>query len=348
MTKEKLATEIAKVRQAVNDLSATVAGLETALQDTEEPMTEPTPTPIPAEWTPDITVTGEQGYTRFSKVGLPVGTKIDLTEASFICNNSKNPNPTKRMPCSKGTDPVQPISIRLEQSPGVHLRGGYIGGLVPLESDWNDTYCDSSGIAIVNGCPNAVVDGLRGDRLWDGCRIRIDCNDFTFRNVHFSRIRDDAIENDYGHSGLVEDCLFDGAAGCFMATDPPSAAPAGTSGKGNHVTFNGVLGRMELRLYAGKMTHGSPIKCEDADVNPTFHFFNTVFAIQMVGHGGQSRLGEAWKNTVEAQNCLYLNLSDTPLPSGYPMPPAGWTVIQGAEARAEWEQRKAAWLAAHP
>ena len=38
-------------------------------------------------------------------------------------------------------------------------------------------------------------------------------------------------------------------------------------------------------------------------------------------------------NLTELSGNYYLNLSDTPFPSNYPLPPKGFTILQGQAAR---------------
>ena len=72
-----------------------------------------------------------------------------------------------------------------------------------------------------------------------------------------------------------------------------------------------------------------------------------MFAIEDVTPIHISRLKLAWDNVVESHGNVFLNLSDTPLPSTYPKPPAGFTILQGQAARDYWEKSKAAWIANH-
>ncbi len=106
---------------------------------------------------------------------------------------------------------------------------------------------------------------------------------------------------------------------------------------------------MQPYLYEGELTHGPPLKTDSdyPDHQPSYRFINTVIAISDVSHIGMSRTRLAWENTIEVQNSFYLNLSDTPFPSSYPLPPAGFTVLQGEAARDYWDATKSAWLANH-
>jgi hypothetical protein len=110
-----------------------------------------------------------------------------------------------------------------------------------------------------------------------------------------------------------------------------------------------VFLRHSLQLSSGEMTHGSPFKTNTSapETTPDIRIINSVIAITDPYHGGLSRLKLAWENVIESRGNVFLNLSDTPLPSWYPMPPAGFTVLQGQAARDYWEKAKAAWLDNH-
>jgi hypothetical protein len=102
----------------------------------------------------------------------------------------------------------------------------------------------------------------------------------------------------------------------------------------NTVTLENVFLRHSLQLSSGEMTHGSPFKTNTSapETTPDIRIINSVIAITDPYHGGLSRLKLAWENVIESRGNVFLNLSDTPLPSWYPMPPAGFTVLQGPPA----------------
>ena len=98
------------------------------------------------------------------------------------------------------------------------------------------------------------------------------------------------------------------------------------------------------------MTHSAMIKTDsatDGEVTPNLVFKNNVFAIEDVHHHSYRSMFDAWDHTIESSNNYLLNLSDEPLPSDYPMPPAGWTVLQGQAARDYWAEAKANWIENH-
>ncbi len=159
--------------------------------------------------------------------------------------------------------------------------------------------------------------------------------------------RDDAVENDRLQTGTIRDSLFDGVFG-GISIDPSSSSPV--DGSDQTVTIDGVLMRMKSYLYEGEMTHSAMIKTDSAtngEVTPNLVFTNNVFAIEDVNHHSYRSMFDAWDHTIKSSNNVFLNLSDTPLPDDYPMPPEGWTVIQGQAARDYWDQAKAEWIENH-
>ena len=183
-----------------------------------------------------------------------------------------------------------------------------------------------------------LIQDWRISQAWDGIRVVGDKNDgFTIDSVWLSEIRDDAVENDTGLGGTISNSLFDGV---FMgiSTGTPNAA-----NQGNVVTVDDVMIRMETYLYKGMDTHGSPFKVYDN--GPKMKIYNSVFAIEEVNHRSDNALERAWEKTIDASGNYYLNLSDEPLPDDYPLPPKGFTVLQGKEARAFWDAARSEQIA---
>lgn len=307
------------------------------------PIVEPTPTPEPQpepEPTPvaDIIITGAQGYERFSKTGLNPGTIIDASQATFLFDN----NPS--------TPDEQTVCVLLENCPGVNFKGGVINGFVNLSGEHGATYVDGSGLRFLE-CPAFILENIRGDKLWDGFRFRKNCNDFIIRNVHFSNCRDDILENDYQHGGLVENCLLEDGL-CVMALDPPSSAPNDTTGAQNKIIFKDVVGKLALYNQSGEITHGAVFKCntdhpESEDTNPATEHYDCVYAIMDPKHNGQSR-HKRWAMKAKGfGDCFFLNLSDTVLRSDYPLPP-GFTLLQGSTAREKFDAVRTDWLNKNP
>ena len=182
---------------------------------------------------------------------------------------------------------------------------------------------------------------------WDAVRVSWDSSDFLIENVWVTNARDDAVENDRLQSGTIRDSLFDGVFG-GISVDPSSSSPV--DGHNETVKLDGVLIRLKPFLYEGEMTHKSFIKTDSATngtVTPHLSMVNCVFALEDVHHHSYRSMRDAWAHTVESKGNVLLNLSDEPLPSDYPMPPSGWTVLQGQAARDYWANARADWIDHH-
>lgn len=281
-----------------------------------------------------IILIGNYGYNsyKFSEKGLDVD-MIDASAASWTVANGSDGGSTLNL---------YPFAV-VYANPGLILQGGTINGEISLYADWEDAYVNSAGMRVDNS-PGVIIRDWRIDQPWDGIRIAGESTDFVIDNVWISNSRDDAVENDDMNSGTIRNSLFDGVSSGISFGDGSSP-----DGSDNVVTIDGVLLRSKSFLNEGQMTHGSPIKMEKSipDITPNLRIHNTVFAIEDVDHNGQTRLQKAWDKTIESSNNYFLNLSDTPLPSDYPKPLAGWTILQGQQARDHWAMARADWIDRH-
>lgn len=269
------------------------------------------------------TLKSDYGYSQF-RVNNNDADVIDASEASWIVDNN---GPQQNL---------YPFLVDGSVS-GLQIFGGTIEGRVPLEMEWLKAYNNSAAV-MVRDAPNAEIYDWTIDQAWDGIRIAANSNGFLIDNVMMTNIRDDAIENDYGAGGTVSNSMFDGVFSGLSMTK--KALPNMAS---SEVTLENVMMRMESYLFKGNMTHQSPFKIESN--SPSLKIYDTVIAIDDVNHIGQSRTELAWDKTIDASNNYFLNLSDDPLPSNYPLPDDGWTVLQGQAARDHWDKAKEDWLA---
>ncbi|MER8747917.1 hypothetical protein NKH57_01305 [Mesorhizobium sp. M1050] len=277
-----------------------------------------------------IVLSGDYGYTQYKASGLPADTTIDATDASWIVANQGSPTN------------LYPFAV---VNPGANLLafGGTINGTVSQTGDWEDIYVNSAAVRI-NSAHNFVIDDWTVTQPWDGIRVG-GTGTFVIEDSYVGYSRDDAVEDDDVIGGTIKDSLFDHV---FSGV---SLGDGDVDGSDNTVIMDGMLLGMGEYLRKGEMTHGSPFKLDKGtgsnDIVPSLHFIDCVVAITDVNHNGMERLQRAWDKTVESHGNYYLNLSDTPLPSSYPMPPDGWTVLQGQAARDYWANAKAVWHAAH-
>ena len=291
-----------------------------------------------------VKLTGNYGYNTSTVDGVAAYTTIDATDASWIVSNCANQDPDADTSYLEGSGIINKYAfIVYSAGYGLTLKGGTVWGEVPQTSDWQYTYNNSAALR-VELAPAVTIEDWRIDKAWDAIRILNGSDNFLITDVHISNNRDDAVENDWVLSGTIRDSLFDGVfAGISLGNGDNH------DGSGNTVTVQNVFIRMESYLVNGEMSHGSIFKMNtDAPgTAPDLRIINSVFAIEDVSHNGLKRLALAWENVVESHGNVFLNLSDTPLPSSYPKPPAGFTILQGQEARDYWEAVEAAWLNNH-
>jgi Ca2+-binding RTX toxin-like protein len=284
-----------------------------------------------------ISLTGDFGFSAKRLAGLATGTKVDASSASFVQDNWAGDG--------GGSNPYP---FQVVQSPGAIIIGGRIIGEVDQTTDWRIVYDhgNSAGVRIEDS-PNATIRDWRISNTWDAVRVSWNSQNFLIEDVWVTNARDDAVENDRLLTGTIRDSLFDGVFG-GVSVDPSSSSPV--DGHNETVTLDGVLMRLQPSLYLGEMTHESFIKTDSATngaVTPHLRFINNVIAIEDVNHHSYRSLRDAWSHAVESSGNYYLNLSDTPLPAGYPMPPSGWTVLQGQAARDYWQNARAEWVGRH-
>lgn len=291
-----------------------------------------------------ITLNKDYGYTQYRVSGLEANSTIDAYAASWIVSNSKNQNPDADTSFTEGSGTLNTYPFQVD-SAGTNLliKGGEVWGQVPQTSDWEYTYNNAVAVRVA-GSANVVIDEWRIDKSWDAIRIVEGSNNFLIDDTHISNNRDDALENDDVLSGTIRDTLIDGTFSGISLGDSDHK-----DGSMNTVTLEHVFMRSESYLYKGEVTHQSPFKADKnaPQTTPDIRIINSIIAIENPNHEGMERLQVAWDNVVESRGNVYLNLSDTPLPSDYPKPPAGFTILQGQQARDYWEAAKKNWIDNH-
>lgn len=224
----------------------------------------------------------------------------------------------------------------IDKSNRVVAIGGVIDGEVPLDLDWAEAY-ENSAAVFMRDTGNVVIRNWAISQAWDAIRVDGAGDNFRIEHVYLTDIRDDGVENDDGWNGTIRDSLFDGVFVGISLADGWSK-PA----QDHLVILENLLMRMELFSYKGRVTHGAMFKVEDT--SPGLIIRNSVFAISDVDHAGQRRMKIAWGKVREASGNVLLNLTDTSLPPDYPLPPDGFEILEGAEARAYWERAAADWI----
>ena len=300
-----------------------------------------------------VKLTGSFGYNMHTLNSTVDNMTIDATGASWIVSNSANQYPDADTSYLEGSGTINKSAVFIYAAgDNLMLKGGTIWGEVPQTSDWLYTYNHSAALSIHNA-PGITIDSWRIDKVWDAISIydkaysgapMTASNNWLVNDVYFSNVRDDAIENDHALSGTVRDSLFDGVFSGFSLGDRYNF-----DGSNNTVTLQNVFYRSQDYIYDGQMTHGSFLKTNTGapGTTPDIRIIDSVIAVADPSHFGLDRLKLGWDNVVESHGNVYLNLSDTPFPSSYPLPKTGFTILQGQAARDYWEKAKAAWLDNH-
>lgn len=284
-----------------------------------------------------LSLSNNYGYAPERLSGLAEGTIIDARSATFIHDNWAGDGGGNN-----------PYPFQVFGTPGAIILGGTIKGEIDQTADWRTVYDHGNSAAVrIEDTPNATIQDWRISNTWDAVRVSWNSDNFLIKNVWVTNARDDAVENDRLNSGTIKDSLFDGVFS-GVSLDPSSASPV--DGRNKTVTLDGVLMRMKSYVYEGELTHSAFIKTDSATlgaVTPQLRFINNVFALEDVNHHSYRSMFDAWSHTIESRGNYFLNLSDTPLPAGYPTPPAGWTVLQGQAARDYWQNARASWITTH-
>jgi hypothetical protein len=101
------------------------------------------------------------------------------------------------------------VAFRIGGGEKICVEGGEVTGLFPLSTSWDsmhNTYATQ-----IRGGTNLLLENMRVHNYGDGFFVGGENNSgFIFRGGFLTQIRDDAVSNDYGWPGTVEDTLIDG------------------------------------------------------------------------------------------------------------------------------------------
>lgn len=301
---------------------------------TPTPTVTPTPSPVPTPGPsvclsgsgPLITLSGDF-TTRYRNDDLLQNTRIDARNARWT-NASTNSGVSS--------------SVRVAGQMGACISGGEITGTYPLTTTWS-TMHDIYGF-MIRGAPFFTVEGLRIHNQGDGVYIGSENNEgFTVRGAYMTQIRDDAVQNDQGKPGTVEDCLIDGAYVGF-SDQKYAVAPA-------NAVWNIHNNLVRLQVYeqtyvSGKAGHGWFYKTDLDTIKMSLHG-NIFFAEAPSIHGGHKLIPEkvvsCKKSDGSPDNVIVWGGSGS-----YPRPEELATgCFTLTTDRSVWDAAVAAWLRAH-
>jgi hypothetical protein len=102
----------------------------------------------------------------------------------------------------------------------------WVGGIFELTVDdksmsptkaWSDIWHHNGGWTLKNNNTGWIFDGVTVRHVGDAFNISQGGQDFTIRHSHISDVRDDCVQNDYMHAGVVHNNFFDGCYVGFSA-----------------------------------------------------------------------------------------------------------------------------------
>jgi len=232
---------------------------------------------------------------------------------------------------------------------GLCILGGVVRSSVSPGRTWDDLNDNVNGDALSFGTSSGVgvVDGLRADNVFDGISSHGDPPaQIVVRNVWFTNIRDDCIENDTHPKTLtVRDSLFDG---CFVGISERPGSDDGWNRPTGTTTLDHVLLRLE------PMAYGTGCRYEQACTDGRGHhvFFkwsetatpsvvirDSVLRMDRYSINGPTPMRFPPGTRAERSVLVWLG------PGAYPHPlPAGLTLTRDVRV---WERAKADWLCRH-
>lgn len=247
---------------------------------------------------------------------------------------------------------LYPLSLgNAELNRGLCVIGGTVLGQLDRNLGWNEVKgnYDGDGLRIA-GQSWFYVDGLRVDNVEDGLSPRGPQDPSTrptlyAKNLYFTFIHDDCIENDACLPGVIEDSLFDG---CYMGISerPGKGRGCPDSARGHTFTMDGVLMRLQRMPRAdgsGGDAHGHFFKWtgrNEPDSNAgTLIIRNSILLAEEVSYAGPNAM-EFPTNTI-AENVILVWLGQGRYPAK--LPPG----VRVTNDISVWNNAKANWLNRH-
>jgi hypothetical protein len=281
---------------------------------------------------PLLTLSGTWA-TRYSNRSLLAGTRIDARSAVFLGS------PTNFYPFS------------VAGGPAICVAGGDVRGQYDRSLSWQQMHdLNNAGVAFTN--PATVVEGARIDNVTDALRPRGGAEGFVIRGVRLSYVRDDCVENDSLHGGLVTDSLFDGCYVAFSAR--PGSSNTTSDGRNAVWRIESSLVRLAPMpgarpgsvAYPDGWGHGPFFKWDKWDDpansrSPKIVLRNNVFRADRITQEGARRMGIPPQQLLDCADNVMVWLG----PGSYPAPlPSCFTITKDASV---WDDAVAAWTARH-
>jgi hypothetical protein len=229
----------------------------------------------------------------------------------------------------------QPVGAPAQR---VCVIGGKVVGQQPRSLTWQQVkqQYDGDGMRVV--ADSYVVDGLQAENVEDG--ISLFGDGFFGRNLYFSYIRDDCIENDAISGGYVTDSLFDGCS-MGLSERPSSGFDPTPPPPGETFTLDRVLLHIQPMPRnedtADHLGNGQLFKWSKWSNRLVLK--DSVFWVERVSMNGASAMGFPEGTVAHNVTLVWTGPGDYPAPV-----PPGVTVTKD---RRVWDRARSSWLARH-
>jgi hypothetical protein len=349
-------------------------------------------TSIPADSTVDTIVPGDSTVDTTVDMGPPCGTgtcagtfdclatasTIEVVTGHHEDKFSPDPAPGKAFDARQATFLNYQVKwgmIDVEGSSsdtGMCWAGGYVYGDKAWDSTWDD-HKDTDGLTrnsavISNRSTDMIVTGIDFFNVHDGPRSS-DAYNWVVQHCWGTYVRDDCIENDHLHSGLIYDTLFDG---CYTGISTrPSSSDSSSDGAGEVVELDKVLLRIQAMPYPYKWEtksgiidengnpyagsgipygHGNFFKI-DSDIgrNPHFIVKNSVFlAVHLTKAEKFDFPPESLMDGCANNTIIWLGPGSFPGQLPTSKFPGCFQILTGQAGKDFWVQVVSDWHARHP
>jgi hypothetical protein len=178
-----------------------------------------------------LEVAGRQSEPFPTGAFLPDGTAIDATTGEW------------RVPADV-PGAAYPVYLRGNDGADLCLVGGYVYQPYAHDTTPWEVWHDSAGVLVKTPDFTAVTTQLRN--VGDGFRVASNSGGWRLQGVHVSRAHDDCVENDWLHSGRIDDSFFDGCYAFYSSRAPQTSSRDGSA---ERVVITNTLVRLEAMPF---------------------------------------------------------------------------------------------------
>lgn len=231
---------------------------------------------------------------------------------------------------------------------GSHIcfSGGLIQGRYPPDTAWDIMHSTS---AMYIMAPSITIENVHIDDYGDGIGFEADARDFTVRSVYISYSRDDCIENDWLHGGLVDDSLFDGCYSAFSARTSSSQTNV-SNGSNNIWTIQNSLIRLQPmdKVYKDRGIipgHDGFFKWDSAGISPQLSLHNNIFRVDQ--QSNNVGLGIPSGKLTSCSNNIMIWLGQGAYPGTLPTTLNGKPCFSISTDKTIWDNAVSVWKKKH-